>query len=65
MIRYAMTVTNSTEDKEQESTSYGLRAMNEKGEELLSIPNISTKEEDVAYLVEHFNQVRIQRSQFR
>lgn len=65
MIRYAMTVTNSTEDEKQKPTSYGLRAMNEKGEELLSIPNISTKEEDVAYLVDRFNQVRIQRNQFR
>lgn len=65
MIRYAMTVSNSTEDKEHEPTCYGIRAMNEKGEELLSIPNISTKEEDVAYLVNRFNQVRIQRNQFR
>lgn len=64
MIRYAMTVSNSTRDEEQELTSYGLRAMNEKGEELLSIPNISTREEDVAYLVEHFNQVRVHRDQF-
>lgn len=64
MIRYAMTVSNSTEDKENQSTSYGLRAMNEKGEELLSIPNISTREEDVAYLVDHFNQIRVQRNQF-
>ena len=62
MIRYAMTVSNSTKDEQQELTSYGLRAMNEKGEELLSIPNISTREEDVAYLLDHFNQVRIQRN---
>lgn len=64
MIRYAMTVSNSTQEEDVESTSYGLRAMNEKGEELLSIPNISTRVEDVEYLVNHFNQVRVNRDQF-
>lgn len=64
MIRYAMTVSNSTKERESQSTCYGLRAMNEKGEELLSIPNISSREEDVAYLVEHFNQIRVHREQF-
>lgn len=64
MIRYAMTVSNSTKEESDRLTSYGLRAMNEAGQEVLSIPNISTRQEDVAYLVEHFNQVRIQRSEF-
>ncbi len=64
MIRYAITVSNSTQEEQKQSTSYGLRAVNERGEELLSIPNISTRQEDVAYLVEHFNQVRVQKSEF-
>lgn len=64
MIRYAITVSNSTQEEQKQSTSYGLRAVNERGEELLSIPNISTRQEDVAYLVEHFNQVRVQKQEF-
>lgn len=64
MIRYAMTVSNSTKEEDDKLTSYGLQAMNDAGQEVLSIPNISTRQEDVAYLVEHFNQVRIQRSEF-
>lgn len=64
MIRYAMTVSNSTKEEENQLTSYGIRALNEAGQEVLSIPNISTRQEDVAYLVEHFNQVRIQRNEF-
>lgn len=64
MIRYAITVSNSTQEEQKQSTSYGLRAVNERGEELLSIPNISTRQEDVAYLVEHFNQIRVQKSEF-
>ncbi len=64
MIRYAITVSNSTQEEQKQSTSYGLRAVNERGEELLSIPNISTRQEDVAYLVEHFNQVRVQKHEF-
>ena len=59
-----MTVSNSTEEKDNQLTSYGICAMNEKGEELLSVPNISTRKEDVAYLVERFNQVRVRRESF-
>lgn len=65
MIRYAITVSDSTREEQKPFTSYGLRAVNERGEEVLAVPNISSRQEDVAYLVEHFNQVRIQRNQFQ
>lgn len=65
MIRYAITVSNTTREEQNPLTSYGLRAVNERGEEVLAVPNISSRQEDVAYLVEHFNQVRVQRNQFQ
>ena len=38
---------------------------NTQGEEVLAVPNISHRQEDVAYLVDHFNRVRIQRDKFQ
>ncbi|GEM_PF-1456206 len=64
MIRYVITVSNSTQEEQSQDTSYGLRAVNERGEELLSIPNISKKQEDVKYLADRFNQVRVHRHPF-
>ena len=65
MIRYAITVSNNTQEEDRQLTSYGLRAVNEQGEEVLAVPNISHRQEDVAYLVDHFNRVRIKRDKFQ
>ncbi len=65
MIRYTMTVSENSNDDNRKSISYGLKATNEKGEEVLAVPSISTNQKAVEYLVERFNQVRVDRDAFR
>lgn len=64
MIRYTKTVSGNAEDG-QGNVSYGLKATNEKGEDVLEVPAISSDEKVVEYLVERFNQVRMNRDSFR
>lgn len=65
MIRYTVTVSEHSNDDNQKNVSYGLKATNEKGEEVLEVPSISTNQKAVEYLVERFNQVRVDRDAFR
>ncbi|MBQ8984135.1 MAG: hypothetical protein IJ079_11180 [Lachnospiraceae bacterium] len=64
MIQYTMTVSEGIDSNRQSVPYYGLKAVNEKGEEVLSLPSISSNPNAVEYLVNHFNQVRIDRSTF-
>ncbi len=64
MIRYTVTVSENSKDDSRQDVSYGLKAINEKGEEVLAVPSISTNQQAVEYLVERFNQVRVNRDTF-
>lgn len=63
MIQYTLTVSNDSYH-DQQQISYGIKATNEKGEDVLEVPSISTNQQAVEYLVERFNQVRVNRDSF-
>lgn len=64
MIRYTITVSEEDNGNRQSAPYYGLKAVNERGQEVLSLPSISRNPREVEYLVNHFNQVKIDRSTF-
>ena len=65
MIQYTMTVSDDSQDNSRTKVSYGLKATNEKGEEVLAVPSISTNPKAVEYLVDRFNQVKVSRDAFQ
>jgi hypothetical protein len=64
MIQYTLTISEDLLDNSRKNISYGLKATNEKGEDVLEIPSISNNQKTVEYLVERFNQVRVNRDTF-